>query len=146
MSFLFSIALIAYANREIEEVPEVSEVSEVPEVSEIVVEPPVVVETVEERIVAAAKKAGISSWALLAIARCESGTRQFNPDGSVLRGRINSKDVGLFQINEYYHLGASQKLGYNIYTIEGNIGYAIHLIKTQGYRPWIHSNNCHGLL
>ena len=80
------------------------------------------------------------------IAQCESSMRQFNPDGSVLRGRVNPKDVGLFQINEYYHLADSIRLGYDIYTLEGNIGYAEHLVETQGFRPWIHSNNCHQLL
>lgn len=86
------------------------------------------------------------SWQMREIARCESGMRQFNPDGSVLRGVVNSKDVGMFQINEFYHLADAKRLGYNIYTLEGNIGYAKHLVRTQGYRPWVHSNSCHRLL
>ena len=34
------------------------------------------------------------------IAFCESGNKQFNSDGSVLRGKQNSRDVGKWQINE----------------------------------------------
>lgn len=76
------------------------------------------------------------------IAYCESRYRQFNEDGSVLRGRANSQDVGVMQINEKYHLAASQRLEYNIYTLEGNMEYARHLYETQGVRPWIHSSHC----
>lgn len=82
------------------------------------------------------------SWQMREIARCESSMRQFNKDGTVLRGHVNPKDVGMFQINEYYHLKDSQRLGYNIYTLEGNIGYAKHLVETQGYRPWSASQAC----
>lgn len=80
------------------------------------------------------------------IAKCESGLRQFNSDGSVLRGLVNSHDVGLFQINEDYHLAAAISLGIDIYTLEGNIAYALWLVENQGYAPWIHSNHCHRLL
>ena len=34
------------------------------------------------------------------IAQCESGSRQFNDEGNVLRGEINPMDVGLFQISK----------------------------------------------
>lgn len=80
------------------------------------------------------------------IAKCESSMRQFNEDGSVLRGIVNPKDVGILQINEDYHLATSQSLGYDIYTLEGNVAYGKWLIERQGYKPWIHSNPCHRLL
>lgn len=76
------------------------------------------------------------------IATCESENRQFNKDGSVLRGWANSQDVGVMQINEKYHLEASKKLGLNIYTLEGNVDYAKHLYATQGVKPWVHSSSC----
>ena len=81
---------------------------------------------------------------MLAIAKCESGNRQFNADGSVLRGKVNPQDIGEFQINEKYHLQASIKLGYDIYTQSGNEAYAMYLYRTQGVKPWIHSAPCHG--
>lgn len=79
------------------------------------------------------------------IARCESGNRQFNDDGSVLRGVINSKDVGRFQINEYYHLEQSKKLGMDIYTWDGNTEYAMWLYENKGTIPWNWSKKCWGL-
>ncbi len=76
------------------------------------------------------------------IAVCESQYRQFNEAGTVLRGHINSQDVGVMQINEKYHLKESQKLGLDIYTLEGNMDYAKHLYATQGVKPWVYSSSC----
>ena len=76
------------------------------------------------------------------IAKCESGLRQFDDDGKVLRGTINPKDVGIFQINEYWHLKSAQKQGFDIYTTEGNIGFALALYEAQGTKPWNASSNC----
>lgn len=76
------------------------------------------------------------------IASCESENRQFNADGSVLRGRVNPQDVGVMQVNEKYHLRASENLGFDIYTLEGNIDYAKHLYANQGVKPWVHSSSC----
>ena len=77
------------------------------------------------------------------IAFCESRYRQIDSiTGKVLRGLVNSQDVGVMQINERYHLNDSLKLGFDIHTLEGNVGYAKHLYKTQGVKPWIHSSPC----
>lgn len=73
---------------------------------------------------------------------CESHNRQFNPDGSVLRGIQNSQDVGTFQINEKYHLADSIRLGFDIYTLEGNMAYADFLYQNQGTTPWNWSRHC----
>lgn len=79
---------------------------------------------------------------MVAIARCESTYRQFDEDGNVLRGKQNSKDVGVMQINEYWHLVDSKKLGYDIYTLDGNLGYAKYLYAHQGLDPWKYSKDC----
>ena len=79
---------------------------------------------------------------LLKIAQCESGGRQFNKDGSVLRGKVNPQDVGLYQINEFYHLKQAQEMGIDIYTEEGNEAYALYLYDTQGTKPWNWSKGC----
>ena len=77
---------------------------------------------------------------------CESRNRQFNKDGTIYRGKINPKDVGQFQINEFYHLESSIKLGMDIYTAYGNEDYAMYLYDTQGTTPWNWSkSNCWGL-
>lgn len=75
---------------------------------------------------------------------CESTHRQFDENGNVLRGKVNSKDVGVMQINEYYHLDTAQRLGINIYTLEGNLEYGRYLYETQGVAPWVHSSGCWG--
>ena len=78
------------------------------------------------------------------IAYCESRNRQFDKDGSVIRGVVNSRDVGIFQINEKYHLSDSKKMGLNIHTVEGNLEYAKYLYEKQGTRPWNSSKPCWG--
>jgi hypothetical protein len=76
------------------------------------------------------------------ISWCESKDRQFNPDGTIFRGKINPKDVGKYQINEYYHLEDSMALGMDIYTLKGNTEYALYLYKKQGTTPWNWSKAC----
>jgi len=76
------------------------------------------------------------------IAFCESGNKQFNSDGSVLRGKQNSRDVGKWQINEFYHLANAQKIGIDIYTEAGNTEYALYLYNKNGTRDWNWSKSC----
>lgn len=76
------------------------------------------------------------------IAFCESTFRQFNEQGDVLRGKVNSRDVGVMQINEFYHLERAQELGLDIYTLEGNMAYAKDLYERKGVSPWVHSSDC----
>lgn len=78
------------------------------------------------------------------IAMCESRQRQFNDAGGVLRGGYNPKDVGYFQINEYWNGAEAKRLGYDLHTEEGNIGMALHMYKTQGTKPWNASKKCWG--
>lgn len=88
--------------------------------------------------------AGVNKDLALKIAFCESTYRQFADDGRPLRGVHNPGDVGLFQINESYHAKKSANLGYNIHSTEGNIDYAMYLLKTAGLRPWRYSRACWG--
>lgn len=81
---------------------------------------------------------------LVEIARCESTFRQYGPDGRVIRGLVNSADVGVMQINEKYHAEDAVKLGVDIYSIEGNIAYAKHLYDKFGTSPWASSKACWG--
>lgn len=77
------------------------------------------------------------------IARCESRFRQ-TVNGEVLRGEVVPEDRGVMQINESYHLEDSKKLGFDIYTLEGNVAYARYLYEKQGTRPWRSSAKCWG--
>jgi hypothetical protein len=76
------------------------------------------------------------------VAKCESHFRQFEKDGSIFRGKITTKDVGVMQVNEYYHLKRAQKLGYDIYSVEGNMAYARLLYTEEGTDPWVSSSPC----
>jgi hypothetical protein len=78
------------------------------------------------------------------IAWCESRMRQFNTDGTAIRGIVNNADVGVMQINETYHKATAIKLGLDLTTLEGNMAYGRYLYETQGTRPWVHSKPCWG--
>ena len=79
---------------------------------------------------------------LVEVARCESEFRQYNTDGSVLRGRAVRADVGVMQVNERYHLERSLQKGMDIYTLRGNLAYAKFLYEEQGLKPWMSSSPC----
>jgi hypothetical protein len=82
---------------------------------------------------------------LAEVARCESRFRHFNTYGDILRGEANSYDVGVMQINEHYHLKQANKLGYDLYSLDGNLGYAKYLFEKEGTQPWKASSKCWGL-
>lgn len=79
---------------------------------------------------------------MVQIAYCESRFRHVGSDGNLFRGEINYRDVGVMQINEYYHLTQSVKLGYDIYTLDGNLTYAKFLYNKKGTAPWSSSALC----
>lgn len=81
---------------------------------------------------------------MIEIAKCESTFRHLDSKGEVHRGKVNNADVGVMQINEYYHLETAEKENYNIYSIEGNTAYARKLYEKQGTQPWISSKACWG--
>lgn len=81
---------------------------------------------------------------MIHIAKCESTFRQLAPDGDVHRGRKNSADVGVMQINEFYHGDKAEKENYDLHTLEGNVAYARNLYERQGTKPWSASKACWG--
>ncbi len=81
---------------------------------------------------------------MIQIARCESTFRHLDEDGEIHRGRVNNADVGVMQINEYYHLETAEQKGLDIHTIEGNTAYARDLYERQGVQPWNSSRPCWG--
>ena len=74
--------------------------------------------------------------AMIQIARCESNFRQFTDSGSVLHGGASRGMIGVFQFNEQMHATAARTLGFNLATLEGNIGYARAVYMQQGTTPW----------
>jgi hypothetical protein len=76
------------------------------------------------------------------IARCESKFRQFTDSGSVLRGGAGGEMVGVFQFYERIHAAGAAALGFDLATLEGNLGYAKHLYETEGTTPWNSARYC----
>lgn len=76
------------------------------------------------------------------IARCESTFRHTLADGSVLRGRVDSRDTGVMQINTYYHGETAEELGLNLEDLHDNMAYARDLYERQGTQPWSASAPC----
>jgi hypothetical protein len=81
---------------------------------------------------------------LVEIARCESRFRHLNKDGEIFRGKINNSDIGVMQINAYYHEEKATDMGLDIYSLNGNLEYAQYLYDKEGSRPWNSSKPCWG--
>lgn len=83
---------------------------------------------------------------LVDIARCESNFHQFDANGNVVTrtnvDKNKTQDIGVMQINIYYQGSTAKKLGYDIYTLKGNVGYAKHLYEQEGTAPWNSSAKC----
>jgi hypothetical protein len=63
-------------------------------------------------------------------------------NGNVLRNYDGNDDVGLCQINLTTYGEMAQKLGYDLYSPEGNILFANWLFEQKGSAPWYKSEKC----
>ncbi|MFA6410901.1 MAG: peptidoglycan-binding protein [Candidatus Buchananbacteria bacterium] len=72
--------------------------------------------------------------AMISIAKCESGFRQYNNDGTPLLG--SNLYIGIFQIDKKIHTKIAADMGMDIYTVEGNLAYAKYLYTQLGTKPW----------
>lgn len=81
---------------------------------------------------------------LAEIAWCESRIRHTDKDGSIFRGVVNPKDIGVMQINTHYHLKEAKELNLDLYTLDGNLAYAKYLYEQEGVQPWASSKACWG--
>lgn len=78
------------------------------------------------------------------IAWCESRMRHMTPDGEIFRGVVNKSDIGVMQINTYYHGAKADELGIDLYSLRGNLEYAKYLYEKEGTQPWSSSRPCWG--
>lgn len=78
---------------------------------------------------------------MIDIARCESQFKQFDKKGNVVKNP-NSTAVGLFQIMSSLHNKPAEKMGMDIYSVDGNLEYARHLFEEEGTKPWNSSKAC----
>lgn len=79
---------------------------------------------------------------MIEIARCESTFRHTLADGTVLRGRVDSDDTGVMQINLRYHSDRAEKLNLNLEDLHDNMAFARDLYERQGTKPWKASQPC----
>jgi hypothetical protein len=86
--------------------------------------------------------------ALKRICACESTgdpeaePRQYDQNGKVLRGFVNSSDIGACQINLEAHKDEIARLGIDVFTLEGNVQFANFLYERDGTAPWKYSASC----
>lgn len=71
---------------------------------------------------------------MVAIIECESNFTHYKQDGTVLRGRVDSRDSGVAQINTFYHPGV------DVDDFWDNIAYARKLYDEEGTAPWVCRN------
>jgi hypothetical protein len=79
---------------------------------------------------------------MVGIARCESTFTHTLKDGSVIKGKVDSADTGVMQINLRYHEKRAISLGYDLHDIQGNLAYARLLYEERGTQPWNASASC----
>ncbi len=79
---------------------------------------------------------------MIQVARCESHFRHTLEDGTVLKGRVDSADTGVMQINLRYHQAAAKQLDLDLYDLYDNLAYARSLYEKQGTQPWSASAPC----
>ncbi|MCA9354766.1 MAG: hypothetical protein KC877_04575 [Candidatus Kaiserbacteria bacterium] len=79
---------------------------------------------------------------MIEVARCESTFRHTLADGTVLRGKVDSRDTGVMQINTYYHADTAEKLGLDLEDLHDNMAYARDLYERKGTQPWSASAPC----
>jgi len=79
---------------------------------------------------------------MIEIAYCESRFKHYSKHGGVLRGKLIPEDVGVMQINEYFHADTAERLGYDLHSLEGNMAYAKWLYEREGTTPWQPSVKC----
>ena len=79
---------------------------------------------------------------MIEIARCESKFRQFTDSGAVLRGGDSGGMIGVFQFFESIHSTPAKTLGFDLATLDGNLGYAKHVYYTEGTVPWNPAKAC----
>ncbi len=103
----------------------------------------------EERLLGTDTETAVRSYfsdipVMIQIARCESQFRHNLADGTVLKGKVDSADTGVMQINTRYHGEKARELGLDLKDRYDNMEYARDLYLRQGTKPWTASAKCWG--
>lgn len=79
---------------------------------------------------------------MVAKIKCESGYNHYEPDGSVLQGRITPLDTGAMQISRKHHEAEAERLGLDLDNVWDNIAYGRRLFEREGDAPWLAPTDC----
>lgn len=82
---------------------------------------------------------------MVRIAKCESGFRHYDPrhpSGLLTNPSPRSSATGVLQILLKTHGPNARRLGFDLKTVKGQLGYAKHLYKQNGTRDWNASRSC----
>ncbi len=95
------------------------------------------------------KLADAHATALLPVVQCESGFRQYDERGRLLRNPTINDVVGIMQVREKYHpdpavlYAYNERYGtdhapedFNLRDPQENVDYGIVLYKVKGLKPW----------
>ncbi len=101
----------------------------------------------KEQVIGADTEKAVRSYfrdipVMIQIARCESTFRHDLGDGTILRGKQDSDDTGVMQINMRYHGETAEELGLDLTDLYENMEYARDLYLRQGTQPWSSSKPC----
>lgn len=73
--------------------------------------------------------------AMIGVAECESGFRQYDSSGFPLRGGTDGNYIGVFQISSGWAATAAA-MNMDIYSTAGNLAFAQYLYEQKGLQPW----------
>jgi len=85
---------------------------------------------------------------LVRICACESTgvatakPTHWNHDGTVKRGKINPRDIGICQINLDWNGDTAERMGLDLFKESDNIWFANWLYGQKGATPWNWSRAC----
>ena len=94
--------------------------------------------TLDQKIDKYATEYHVNPVVARAIISCESGGDP-NALGTMA---VIGQDIGIWQINDYFHEETANKLGLNIYNQDNNLRYGMILLFEQGTSPWKWSKSC----
>jgi len=101
-----------------------------------------VVKTVDSEITRLASVYGQNGALARTIIKCESEMYGGAVNHNKIGGVIWSTDIGVWQINDYFHKDNALKMGLDIYDEWDNLEYGFILLKSEGTKPWYASKGC----
>ena len=100
--------------------------------------------TFDTEITRLAQKYGKSEKVARAVIKCEG--QMYKARGNNINydklGNAWSKDIGWWQINDYWHEASAMDLGLDIHNEFDNLEYGFILWSEQGLKPWSASQYC----